>query len=430
MRMRKLAQGQSVVFCISGEIETRIHIATGKTTSNEIGVVDVLIWAISETHDDLQRIVPLWAIQGARFERQKKIWNRARMSTGLSMSRDQAEEFLEEEAQTIEDRYRPRSQSEDISSPFGDLTIDDNDKLAAIQERCDAFGVSQFKSAALQEEQEKELAPEIEQERQVERPRAVEPEVHQIHPHLARFIETGVIPADSPAFKGAFVALENTSVADTSDVRQFPNDLLVTADYAQTVKLRGAHYGACADSYQRPIQWILTGRAHFSATIRAIILSPHESQELMPQIMRSKCTNLHLYAPRASLAFAPLDPLRLYTVPALGPDWELPNDLRLQLNLFAGQLYFASLADYRNTCDMLSLAWRPPSDGVVVETDGFITSGGRSEGGRAANFVKSPVMSVKKLLTVLRRDCQEIDKTHWGQVIGGEHLTEVDFAEP
>ncbi|KAM3554434.1 hypothetical protein ARSEF4850_006456 [Beauveria asiatica] len=437
MRMRKLGSGQSVVFCLSQEMQFRVNRAVGNALNDGITVDDVLRWSIYETHADLHRMMPLWAIQGSRFERQKETWAKSKTPTGIRMSQDQAEEFLEEEAQTIEYRYRPTAHNaaEDLRLRFGRLRLDveENEALAAIQSRCEDFGVSNSRSAVLQEEQEKELAPEIEQEREIQRPEPAAPEKHEIHQDLINFIRDGTMRARSPAFSSAFLALSDTSVADTSKLVQFPGSLLATADFARTVKLNTSQkkLPGARDSYQRPVQWVLTSRCT-TAGMRAVIISPHEAHELIPQIMQSKAVHLHLYAPRASLVFKPLDVLKLYTTPELPANWKLPDHLRLQLNLFAGQLYFSSYEDYKSTCEMLSLAWRPPSGDVVVEADGFIplasveTDAGND---RRATFSKSPVKSIKTLLMVLRRDCQEIDKTHWGRILAGELLTEEDLDE-
>ncbi|EGX90693.1 hypothetical protein CCM_07113 [Cordyceps militaris CM01] len=425
MRMRKLGHGQSVIFCVSKEMQSRICMTTGKAQDSNIEVDDVLMWAISETHTDLRRLMPLWAIQGSRFEKQQAIWDSARTENGLQLTSTHTESFLEEEAQTIAYRYRPTTtttDTEELFSSFAHLTLAEGESspLHSIQKRCEEFGVSQFRSAALQEEQEKELAPEIEQERQIERPHAATPAAHALHPDLVSFITTGSMPSNSITVKPAFLSLSNTIMADCIDLSQFPSDLLVSNDYAVTVT------AARRDSYQRPVQWILTGRGLFGGT-KAVIISPFEAQELMPRLAKSTRAHLHIYAPRMSLAAQPLDQLRLYSIPAITePDWALPRNLRLQLNLFAGQLYFGSYQDYADTCDMLSLAWRPSSaaDGdetsSAVASDGFVASG-------KTKFTKSPVQSIKMLLTTLRRDCQEIDKTHWGRILAGEFLTEVDF---
>ncbi|KAM3434565.1 hypothetical protein NHJ13734_005956 [Beauveria thailandica] len=424
MRMRKLGHGQSVVFCVSGEMQSRIHMATSKPSDSDVGVDDVLMWAVTETHADLRRLMPLWAIQGARFYHQKTTWDSATTENGITLTKVQAQAFLEEEAQTIENRYRPASQTAETDatlSSFANMTLAEGEDspLRSIQNRCDEFGISHFRSAALQEEQEKELAPEIEQERQIERPPTMLPAKHELHEDVKGIVTTGRIKLKSAALRPAFFALDTTSVADWIDLSSFPDDLLVTVDYARTVQLRTS--GASADSFQRPIQWILTGLD----PSKAVIISPYEAHHLIPQLTKpGSRARLHLYAPRATLGMQPLDLLRLYTVPdTANKYWELSRHLRLQLNLFAGQLYFGSYQDYTDTCDMLSLAWRPLSadEGhVKVETDGFVVGGN-------ARFAKSPVQSIKVLLSTLRRDCRDISKTHWGRILGGEFLTEADF---
>lgn len=78
MRMRKLGKGQSVVFCVPEEIRSKILSIIGKPSGYDIDVSEVLRWAVSETWADMQRSIPLWAIQGERFERQNNLWSKAR----------------------------------------------------------------------------------------------------------------------------------------------------------------------------------------------------------------------------------------------------------------------------------------------------------------------------------------------------------------
>jgi hypothetical protein len=425
MRMRKLGKGQSVVFCVPDEIQSKIWTTTGIPHNQDIQVSDVLQWAISETYDDLRRSMPLWAVQGARFMRQDRLWAESTSLSGIKMSKKQAKEFLEDEAQTLECRYHPVAHGNtDGYSSFPSSSWDDS-KLAPIRQRCEEFGLLEFGTAALQEEQERELAPQNEQERQVERPQPAEPEEHSIHQHVIRFVQTGDIPLTSSAFNKSFLTLRNTSAAEQFDMNQFPSGVLTTADYARTVKLRAEN--SCADCYQRPIQWILISADECGVVEHLVIISPHEAQELMVKIMESSRVVLHLYAPQSNLSFPGLDALKLYSVPTSGVDWKLPPYLRLQLNLFAGQLYFRSFDDYKQTCEILSLAWQPPEEGSTVAADGFVVQGIKCPNSK---FKRSPVKCLKVLLATIRRDCQDIGKTHWGRVLGGEILEKTDFTRP
>jgi hypothetical protein len=85
-----------------------------------------------------------------------------------------------------------------------------------------------------------------------------------------------------------------------------------------------------------------------------VVISPYEAQELFPEIMRSEAVCLHLYATRPNLGYRPLDSLDLYTVPdrQISP---IPQSLILQLNLFAGQLYFDSFEEYNRVSRFLGM---------------------------------------------------------------------------
>lgn len=423
MRMRKLGKGQSVVFCVPEEIKVKILARTFKPDDASIDVSDVLSWAISETFVDIRRSMPLWAAQGQRFERQSEIWAEAH-TDGALPTKDQAKKFLENESQSLEDRYRPRP-STDVTS-F--VQVNQNKNLGRIVERCREFDSLDFNSATLQEEQERELSPEVEQERRVQKPAPAEPAKQKIHPDLNTFISTGVPISDSEAYKPAFEALRDTSAAAHLDVSQFPHDLLVTADFARTVRISGTSY--ISDDYQRPVQWILTSLAPNSNIVQyMIIISPYEAQQLLPEIKKSKTATLHLYAPRPNLGFRALDGLDLYAVPARGK-LVLPRHLVVQLNLFAGQLYLRSFQEYVEVCMFLGLAWETAKEGCVVAADGFIVKNGTSSKTSKSAFNDSPVKFLKVLMTKIRRNCAGVDKTHMGRIFDGRLLRPSDFGEP
>lgn len=419
MRMRKLGQGQSVVFCIPREIKTKISERTSKRDGLRVEVADVLSWAISETLVDLRRSMPLWATQGRRFENQKLLWAAARSKNGLNLSKVQASSFLEEEAQTLKHRYHPHAASK---MPYLSNQDGNNENVSRIIDRCVEFESLNFNSASLQEEQERELSPEIEQERQVERPEPAKPETHHIHRDVKIFVRTGELVAHSQAFLPAFEALRYSSAAAHLDVSQFPHDLLVTADFARTVKTTGRSY--VSDAYQRPVQWILTsaGDRPPNTVKHMVISSPFEAQELLALINECRRVTLHIYTPRPSLVYRPLDALDLFTVGKPFDPRSVPRQLVVQLNLFAGQLYLSSFEEYTELCDFLGLAWRAPEQGVLVRADGFIVPDHEKRG-----FRDSPVKFLKVLMMKIRRNCEEIEKTHVGKMLHGGLLEETDF---
>lgn len=412
------------MFCIPHEIQTKIwnrHVGPRQ----EIGVSEVLSWAIGETHNDLRKSMPLWAVQGQRFERQKAVWDQTRDKLEISMTVSEATSLLEEEAQPLERRYRPRKTAK--TAPV--QGADDNVRLRRIQERCREVGSLNFDQTSLQEEQERELSPEIEEERQLERPPPAMPATHLVHPDVTEFVSTGRIIRNSRAFMPAFTALMDTSAAKHLDVFLFPKDVMVTADFAKTVK-KSAVGGFTSDAYQRPVQWILSTQPH--SWEHVVVISPYEAQELLPVISKGSATTLHVYSPRPNQEIRPLDTLDLYTVPSSRVEQvsSVPLLYRVQLNLFAGQLYFKSFEEYAELCRICRLSCKQGSDGTDIAGDGFILSSTSEEWCaiiRDSSFSMSPVKFLKAFLSRARRDCQPIEKTHLGKILDGALLNERDF---
>ncbi|KAL2816576.1 hypothetical protein BDW59DRAFT_166300 [Aspergillus cavernicola] len=423
MRMRKLGKGQSVVFCAPDEIKDKILSVTGKQNEADIEVSDVLRWAVSETWLDLRRSIPLWAIQGERFAYQRKVWYDS-PNGQITMSIMKAQRFLEPESQSLESRYRARrKRGLSLHSRLGQDNFID-----LILARCREFDNIDFTSTQLQEEQERELAPEIEQERQIQRPPRVKPKAHHLHVDLISFISTGIFKKSSGAYGPAFESLRDTSAAAFLDVTQFPSGLFVTTDFAETVQAPG---GAqfISDSYQRSAQWVLTStrdRSSSKMTVEnMLVISPFEANQLHERIRSSTAVQMHLYAPRQSQAHSSLDTFALYNVPASYLIIEVPTSLRIQLNLFSGQLYMSSYKEYQEVCDFLGVASVKTIQGQTVALDGFILE---SKKMLMTNFDQSPLTFLRVLMSLIRKECQKIGKTHMGKLLDGKLLSPSDFS--
>jgi len=428
MRMRKLGKGQSVVFCISEEIQTKITEVTGVIRPSDISVAEVLEWSMQETHDEQRRNMPLWAVQGERYERQERIWRAARDEQGDTvMTKRDAEKLLEAEAQSLEDRYRPRP--DDTPKIF---ESNDSPVIKQIADRCRAFEITQFKSSTLQEEQERELSPETEQERQIQRAPPAKPAKHELHPDVLEFATTGSLAATSIAYTDAFGTLNNIGAAADFFPRDLKGDerLFATADFAETVVRSGASF--VQDSFLRSVQWILTSHSSRDSKIdRAMIISPFEANALLPRMAKSANTTLHLYRARVNSGYMSVDDLAFYSVPARFPQLHFPRSVAAQLNLFAGQLYINSYADYKEICKFLGLLPQKLTEemeqaGWEVDAAGFIQSDNEGAIGGQYGLAKSPVGFMRTLMR-LRRNGDGIGKTHMGRVLEGAVLREEEF---
>ncbi|KAG7289873.1 hypothetical protein NEMBOFW57_006250 [Staphylotrichum longicolle] len=375
MRMRKLGQGQSVSFIVSPEMQKRIRGLRNITDGRPLAVPDVLAWAISEAWDETVRSVPLWATQGVRHLRQEAIWKETDTTGGFTRSSVKA--YLEPDAMSLEQRYSPgpATTHDTITTLMASLNLDaepspEDNELAAIKTKLLAFKCSTRTSSStsptLQEEQERELAPEIEQERQVCRPPPRKARAHNLHADVVLLARTGTIRAGSSAFVPAFTTLSTTSAAAlfADDLSAFPTDLLATRDFTLAVEFsqkRNDTDPYLYDAHQRPVQWLLLTRPSTDPDHpqTMVIISPHEAALLKPTLASSTSpVSLHAYHPRLTLSHRTMEHLNTYTVPACASTWPTPPDsLITQLNLFAGQLYLRNYAEYVRMCRYLGLSY-------------------------------------------------------------------------
>lgn len=419
MRMRKLGHGQAITFIVPAEIRTKIYEQTGKPADAQIDACDVLSWAIRETWSDLKRSLPLWAVQGERFERQKNLIN------GAKTTKDDAAAFLEKEAADLETRYKPRTQDVNRFTQLSNWDMS-NPNIGAIISRCRDFEAMNFGSATLSEEQERELAPEIEEERQIERPPRLDALKHQVHEHLRRLVTTGEFVTGLEAWRPAFQALRTTSAGRLTNLKEFPCDLLITLDFMQTVRAPPGSTRASfiSDSYQRPVQFVVSvPDSHRPKNVsNLIVISPYEANQLLPLIREHKKVTLHLFAARANVSYAPLDELTLYNIGHEFTPGSVSRSLTMQLNLFAGSLYLRSLNEYNELCDFLGLLQGRAEEGQQVYADGFIDPPAGKWG-----LTKSPVPFLRVLLMKIRREGEGVEKTHMGKILSGVALDEGDF---
>ncbi|PPJ57158.1 hypothetical protein CBER1_08454 [Cercospora berteroae] len=424
MRMRRLGQGQTIVFCIPQEIQSKICELTSKSGPKSITLADVLLWTISETHKEIRRCMPLWQVQGERFCRQASLWGERQENQ--DMSQDLAERFQEDEAQSIEQRYRARQ----AQSQPTHLRDSSDGRLRLIAQRCEEHDDLNLNASTLQEEQERELSPEIEQERQVQRPHAAEPAKHTLHKDVIAFAKQGTYSSTSSAYMPAFQALIDTSAAKGFQPAQLRKDanLLVSVDFVETIQRSGVS-SYISDSFQRSVNWLLSTKTPKGDKIeRILIISPFEANQLYPSMSRSKAT-LHLYKPRSNSGYVPLDRLDFHTVPIQSVPI-VPRSLAVQLNLFAGQLYISSYEDYLEICKFLGLSTRAVTEGMAgwqQDATGFILGDDQGRRGGESGLEKSPVNFMKVLMAKIRKNGESIAKTQMGELLEGKLFQQSDF---
>lgn len=338
-----------------------------------------------------------------------------------------ATSLLEVESQSLQQRYgSERAHREEqvlLQNTMEESLVGREMQLSDIRAKCREFDIKSFDTATLQEEQDRELYPENERERQVELPPALLPCKHSVHKDVWQFVADGVLAQSSDAFQPAFGTLRNTSAFECFESTAWPDDLLVTTDFAQTVRASNG----LLDSFLRPVNWIVSYK--YGSKVKLVVLSPHEAQELLPDIRRGKNTSLHVYSPRLSVSTRSLEDLSFCAIPATPKSWSTPKMVK-QLNIFAGQLYIRDYEEYVSICMFLGLCSRPPDDQMKVECDGFISQLSIAMFDciitRACPFTTSPVAFVSMVMA-LRRKGQSFKNSHFGKILSGELILEEHF---
>ncbi|KAI9431719.1 hypothetical protein H4582DRAFT_2084583 [Lactarius indigo] len=406
MRMRQLGKGQSVMFFAPGEVDRRIRglIPRGQESENGVRVTDILRWAMHETCWDIGHHLPHWAQQGADHHRRFSAYKQYDSSGDLGILRDS---WLQRESRTLEELYEPTPEVQvtGLSPEINGIPF--------LRERLEHLGVTRLTDVRMAEEQEREVNHEAERERHVEPPPKVHPAKHIIHDDLRNFARTGSLPMHSkyiiPLFSQTGIDKDLDSTAEWS-----PSPL-ATMDF--TITTQGSNIEHLTD-YLRPVNWVLSSGSGRNSI--AIVISPHEANELLPTIRKSGKVRLHIYAPRVTASMRSFSDLAFYTIPSTSTcEWAAPAYLRIELNLFAGQLYFDSREQYQRVCEFLALHMAHPG-AEHVEVDGFVPPAYRT--GEGSPFSISAI-SVFKKLTGLRRKGMGFGGTDLGRVLDARPLS-------
>ena len=406
--MRKLGHGQSLLFIAPQEVDRKIREAADKSSSDVVRSPDILRWVMQETCTDIQHHTPHWCQQGIDYLRRKEAWSKFCSSTTTNTSILQ-HSWLQPESRTLEYMYGIWESSK-LTSAIS--------THPEIQERCRKLGVTSIEDTRMEEEQEREVIHEIERERQVERPPKAKPAVHHIHERVREFIRTGKIQGIMSPFFQIHIAAKNPSA--------WSRNLLLTQDFQTTIQDAVGNHG----DYLRPVNWIVSSAVSGKTVL--VVVSPHEANELLPDIRCSQFVRLHQYAPRVTKTMKSFDDLTFYCVPPLPTTWKAPSaKLVRQLNLFAGQLYLLDYNEYQQLCTFLGLYSRKQQagDNAQIQSDGFVKPmhrHGTLAHLQVCQFQRSPLRTLKNLIGH-RRKGMNYASTHIGKVLHARLLTMEDF---
>jgi len=421
MRMRKLGQGQSVVFCAPPDIDRRIRKAEEILDSDPrhpVKVIDVLSWVMSNTCIDIEHHIPHWVQQGVDYHNRQTADCAFASEADVKILRNA---WLQPAARSLDEMYG-------VSTDCSFNTVQD---IPAMQERLCMLGVTMVRDVRMEEEQEREVSHEVEQEQQIERPPKVPPAVHRLDEKVRRFVQQGTICTKSDPFFPLMTPLRSEfDTLGPQDPWSRRLQVLCTRDFMTTTQ--DEREKSVITDYLRPVNWIVSHMLRDGSLI-FVVMSPYEVNLLLQDIRASKYVRLHMYASRTTQAMKPLDDLTFYCISPLpsgnSPSFDVQFDVRCQLNIWAGQLYLDSYETYLRLCLLLGVSSSEEAGYSSVESDRFVPKRGRiKEMVDVCLFDESPLALLKTLFG-LRRKGMGYHLTHMGKILHARLLSQEDFEE-
>ncbi|KEQ74499.1 hypothetical protein M436DRAFT_34467, partial [Aureobasidium namibiae CBS 147.97] len=426
MRLRQLGKGHSLCFIAPTEVHRSICGMRNCADDAVLTSFDVLAWSMEQTCQALEIAKPLRAMHGLEYLRQQRTIAQHLPpdlpSNRLTRNKAKVKRFWkdiqEDESRSLELLYGVQDESIGMLQRLLCRGSDDPMMQHLVAEY-DSMNTAVIEDCNVDNEQERELAHEVERQTHVERPGPAAPLQHIIDEAMRQYIKSGTrSDLHRCLLKHAFRIFEETSVAQTmkqQDIDPRAFGLYASKDFCLTVHLTQS---SSRDQYLRPVNWVLRSTQHNDL----LVVSPFEVNELLPQIKQSEAIRLHTFAPRVNKAMVSFNDLQFYTLNAKSRD---ANAASLgPLNLFAGSLYLDSEAEYEALRGNLGVKSRHRhAENIPVQSDGFVEPEIREKIGwpRFCAFTKSPIPFLKEVIA-LRRNGQGFGHTHMGHLLSGKEL--------
>ncbi|KAL3263348.1 hypothetical protein ABHI18_001885 [Aspergillus niger] len=377
MRLRQLGTTQSIVFIAPPEVHQSILDVNQKSHDEKLDSADVINWLLHQTCASNAELEPLFHSQGVDFCRRMQA--ASQFPNFLNNKKDRKDYMAvlqQPEQQTLEELYQPRlvdCNGEGTSRikilPAAGKVAKFLEELQHRRNQSDLLQ-SAITSSALEEvEQEREVAYEIEEERELQRPQKLKGyHFPGLHPALAQFAQTGRLQG-SGALSAASV-LQGTHLAlkyGIKDTNQLAH-LLVSVEFTRTVKSKHN----TGDEFTRPVNWLLCNTENETA----IVIIPEEVEELIPILRTCAAPSTYLitYAAPVTRRMLHFERLDYYTIPTLCPSDALPSWLSFEVGILAGRLYFG-YKEYEGMMEQMQLGpeWVDANSPVSRELTNYMS---------------------------------------------------------
>lgn len=404
MRLRKLAQGQTLMFLAPPEVHQSITELAGKP-EDQLDGYDVIAWSLEQSCQSIERSQPLRILQGLNYSQRQVTMDRFsnacpdldNLAKEMTVSSEPVNAFREKEEQGLHELYAPASLKGNASPGVIESSQDSIDPtVQTLLAMWRALDSAESEGTSMNAEHEREVAHEVEEETQIQRPPRMKALPRAVDPDLHDFITTGRLEnfmKFSIVYDGV-VKMTSAKLDGKSD--PWPH-LRVTKDFVRTVEPPQSGY---YDSYLRPVNFVLTCKREVKPSF-LLIISQYEANEFLREIQGpTSGVRLQVYEPRVMKSMTAVD-VGPEPVSQSVEDWQsLSSGIRRELNLFAGQLYFNSYKDYKKLSTDLGARLNPS----IEQTQSFV-----------------------KAWIAIRRKGQDFLQSHIGQMASGRAIQEEAF---
>ncbi|KAI1930837.1 hypothetical protein LOZ65_001413 [Ophidiomyces ophidiicola] len=414
MRLRQLGTTQSITFIVPPEVHQCILDTCKHHSGDILDSSHIVMWLLNQTCVYNQELQSLYLAQGRDFcERKRAAAEFGDLFTNPAHRKAFLKALQQPEQQTLEHLYGPKVQNNGNSlMKLGGIKLDSSireiiQELQRQQRESIADHTPSFYSALEEVEQEREVAYQIEEEREVQRPpRMSALSFPGLHSSILRFAENGILEL-SGAYRRASTLLNSTQLGMKYeiDANTLLPHLYASNEFFRTVKLKD---GDKNDTFTRSANWILWS----TRSETAIVIIPEEAEALIPILRRSSPPHVHLiiYAAPITKRMMNFNKLNYYALPNLPTNWIPPSWLPLELGLLAGRLYF-QYPDYRILQDHLRLGQERNQDG---ESDTAV-----DRPSRTPHIPDKKTLDFLQEWATLRRQGQDLTHTPMGYVCQG-----------
>ena len=395
LRLRGLAQNQSLMFFAPPSIDTEIRELRGKNANEEVGGCDVISWTLHQTCLQHDRYVPLHILQGLTYYSQQDAARRCPYNAEVERMTRINSPLVENETQDLHDLYAPSHMKTEAESFLISTCRQMQDPhVQRLLSDWDSLKIGSPLDAVMQEEHQREVMQEVEQQVHVERPGLMVPAKPKINKHLKKYVEEG-----TKSMLTKFGGVHETVVLKSSAGKELLGPCIIwphlkVSSGFEDVVLQW-DYGH-NNSIIRPANWILVNS---DPAIEAdlLLISQHEAGQVfdIATAVDAK-VRLFSYEPRVSRGSPTRDPQAIVLSNEIVDEWSslVPSHVSRELQSFAGQLYLPSYEEY--------LAFRSEMSGYL--------------------------RFYKEWLEIRCRG-EDFTHTHMGRIVEGRILQESDFID-